>query len=172
MKKIVLLLLLVLAFGISLFSQDKKRGLNPWGGLNGVQVSMSVVNHFETDASYILTSRPQPDPRCCDFGVFYGFQSISAGINYANINNKSFIGPKVYYQMTFVILAGQVGFDYLTDFNNTGQFRFSPKVGLSFFGYASILYGRNYGIGGTATETGLTNKGTLNLQLQLPFELN
>lgn len=167
MKKLLLPLLLI-GFAVSLFAQDKKFNLNPWGGLNGYQVSVGFINHFEAEASYILTSRPQPDPRCCDFSILYGFQSISIGVNYAIFNNKSLFGPKVFCQMSYFFLATQVGLDYMTDFGGNGQFRFTPKVGLTALGYLSILYGRNYNLMGPAYEGKLPQHGSLSVQLQIP----
>jgi hypothetical protein len=168
MKKMVLLLLLLLVFGLSLFAQDKKKGLSPWGGLNGVQASVGFVNHFEGDVSYIVTSRPQPDPRCCDFGAIFGFQSISAGINYAYTGNTSFVGPKVYFQGTFAVLTAQAGVDYLSDFKNSSGLRCTPKAGLTLFGFVSVLYGRSINLTGNLEESGLAPSGMVNVQVQLP----
>jgi hypothetical protein len=174
MKKILLLLLLVAAFAVSVFSQnkpDKKFNPNPFGGRNGYQISMGFFNHFEADVSYIMTTRPRQivEP---DYGTLLGFQTISTGINYACANNNSYVGPKVYLQGTFLILTAQAGLDYLTNFKQPGIVRFTPKAGLSLAGFVSILYGKNYALGKTPETImdSLVGKGILHLQLQMPLK--
>lgn len=103
MKKIALLLLMSV-FCLALFAQEKKEKpftLNPWRGANGWQASAGYFRHFEADVSYIITSYPKIVLEQ-DYGLIAGFESISAGINYANFRGQSFIGPKAYFQVTAI----------------------------------------------------------------------
>lgn len=170
MKKLAFICLLT-SLSYWVYGQKERRSINPWKGLNGFQVATSIgERYYEAEASYLLTSS-QPYRGGEDWDALFGFQSISLGLDYVNTKERSFIGPKAYYQMTFVILAGQVGFDYLSDFKGNSQARVTPKIGLSFFGFASVMYGRNYLLGANK-DNGFANQGTLNLQVQIPVGKN
>ncbi|MBT1702269.1 hypothetical protein [Chryseosolibacter indicus] len=53
------------------------------------------------------------------------------------------IGPKAGYELTAGLLGLAADFTYYTDFDKHKSVMFTPKAGISLFGYVSIFYGRN-----------------------------
>lgn len=138
MKIITAFILLTTSFTASI-AQSKVEKLNPWGGRNGVQFSIGFLNGFESSITYVISDFPIKHP---EMGMLAGFQSINVGVGYTVAQNQLYTGPKIAYQKTWAIFSGQAAFDYQTSLRDD-YFRFSPKLGISFFGFYSIIAGYN-----------------------------
>jgi hypothetical protein len=122
--------------------------LNPWDNINGLRVATNFVSDYEAEASYLITSYPKMEP---GFGAMaMRVQYIGLGIEYLNIDRRNFMGFKASYEESFALFSGQLGFDYLTDFNDS-QFRFTPKIGASIFGFLTLYYGWNFNLNKSST---------------------
>lgn len=53
------------------------------------------------------------------------------------------IGPKAGYEFTAGLLGLAADFTYYTNFEERKSIMFTPKAGISLFGYVNIFYGRN-----------------------------
>lgn len=122
--------------------------VNPWKGLNGIQLSVSGYENIEAGVNYVISSSPKEDP---GFGALAGFQNISVGLGASGNKKQVYFGPHVSYQRALSMLSLQAALDYHTSIID-GYLRFSPKVGLSFYGFANVVWGYNFYLSNTNHE--------------------
>lgn len=138
MKKIIFLFSLFAAINTA-SAQKWADKVNPWGGINGVQFFIGGNSNLEAGANYVISSFPKKDP---GFGGLAGFQNISIGMSAKGNKKHTYFGPHIAYQRALAILALQSSIEYHTSFKDN-YLRFTPKAGLSFFGFVNVVCGYN-----------------------------
>jgi hypothetical protein len=157
--------LLLLCSCISFSQEEKKKNrfdLNPWEDQNAVRVGANFKNDYEAEISYLVTSYPKQEP---GFGAMaMRVQYIGLGLEYLRLGNKNALGLKASYEESFALFAAQIAADYLTTFEDS-QFRISPKIGLSMFGFVTLYYGWNFNL--VTSSSIQTRNQFLSLQINM-----
>jgi hypothetical protein len=162
-KALSFLLLLCSCISSSQEENKKKRfDLNPWEDQNAIRVSSNFIKDYEAEISYIATSYPKQEP---GFGAMaMRVQYIGLGLEYLRLGNKNVLGLKASYEESFALFAAQIAADYLTTFEDS-QFRISPKIGLSMFGFVTLYYGWNFNL--VTSSSIQTRNQFLSLQIHM-----
>ncbi|QJP33273.1 hypothetical protein F0365_02050 [Nonlabens sp. Ci31] len=143
MKFKILFLLALFSSCLSIAQEREKKGfdLDPWEDINAIRVSSNFIKDYEAEVSYLVTSYPKQEP---GYGAMVmRVQYAGLGLEYLRLGNKNVLGFKASYEESFAIFAAQIAADYLTTFEDS-QFRISPKIGLSIFGFVTLYYGWNF----------------------------
>lgn len=162
-KYIILFALLSSLCAYSQEDDNNKFVLNPWDNNNGTRYAIGYHKDFEAEFSYLLTSWPDTE---LGFGAFVElFHYIGAGLEYVKDGPRHAVGPKLSYELTFNLLAAQIGIDYLVS-ESGSQARILPKLGISCFGILTLYYSFNKNL--ISGSKLYPDTHTISLQLNLP----
>lgn len=139
MRNFILLVVLIWSSN-SAAQTDNSNSLRLWDNEDGFRVAYGYFENVELEASFLITSYPQQEQGFGGMGM--RIQYVGAGIEYLLLDNKQVVGAKLSYENSIAFLSGQIATDFLITDNST-QFRIMPKIGLSYFGRATLYYGWN-----------------------------
>jgi hypothetical protein len=120
---------------------DNSNSLRLWDNENGFRVACGYFENVELEASFLITSYPQQEQGFGGMGT--RIQYVGAGLEYLLLDNKHVVGVKLSYENSIAFLSGQIATDFLITDKST-QYRIMPKIGLSYFGRATLYYGWNF----------------------------